>query len=381
MNIDVSSVDYVLSTTRSVRLRLDFEREVDMQVILDCIDIAEQAPTGGNLGSRRWIVITEEKQKEKIADLYYNSAGKWMVKARDSLVGTGHPNEKMMESAAYLAENLSKSPAIVIPTIIGVHDNSGRPGLFDSVIQSAWSFCLALRARGLGTAWTTAILSEQDDLNAVLEIPSQNTAIAMFPVAWTKGSEFSKVERKPARDITFFNTYGKTFIEGPVGKVSFSDGPGVSVEADVNCRVEQAWELITDINFPGKYSDEFVSASWDGDPQTVGIGSTFTGNNSNQYIGEWSVQCTIDDYQKNRVFGWCTGDPTYPGARWRLELDNLGSTTRIRHKVLLGPGSSGLTRLIEEQPEKEDRIIANRLKSIEANMRKVVDGMKGSLES
>ena len=97
MNIDVSSVDYVLSTTRSVRLRLDFEREVDMQVILDCIDIAEQAPTGGNLGSRRWIVITEQKQKEKIADLYFNSAGKWMVKARDSLVGTGHPNEKMME--------------------------------------------------------------------------------------------------------------------------------------------------------------------------------------------------------------------------------------------------------------------------------------------
>ena len=148
MNIDVSSVDYVLSTTRSVRLRLDFEREVDMQVILDCIDIAEQAPTGGNLGSRRWIVITEQKQKEKIADLYFNSAGKWMVKARDSLVGTGHPNEKMMESAAYLAENLAKSPAIVVPTIIGVHDNSGRPGLFDSVIQSAWSFCLALRARG-----------------------------------------------------------------------------------------------------------------------------------------------------------------------------------------------------------------------------------------
>ena len=124
-----------------------------------------------------------------------------------------------------------------------------------------------------------------------------------------------------------------------------------------------------------------MSASWDGDPQTVGIGSTFTGNNSNQHIGEWSVQCTIDDYQKNRIFGWCTGDPAYPGARWRLELDNLGSTTRIRHKVLLGPGSSGLTRLIEQQPEKEDRIIANRLKSIETNMRRVVDGMKDSLES
>ena len=152
MHLDSDVVDYVLSTTRSVRLRLDFERPVDPQIILDCIDIAEQAPTGGNRSSRRWIVVTQESQKEKIADLYLKAAGNWMIEARDKLAGSGHPNEKMMESAAYLAENLEKSPAIVIPTIIGTHDNSGKPGLFDSVIQSAWSFCLALRARGLGSA-------------------------------------------------------------------------------------------------------------------------------------------------------------------------------------------------------------------------------------
>ncbi len=93
MDLDANAVDYVLSSTRSVRLRLDFEREVDPQIILDCIDIAEQAPTGGNRSSRRWIVITEKSQKKKIADLYMKAAGSWMIKARDQLAGTGHPNE------------------------------------------------------------------------------------------------------------------------------------------------------------------------------------------------------------------------------------------------------------------------------------------------
>ncbi len=224
MDLDSDAVDYVLSSTRSVRLRLDFEREVDPQIILDCIDIAEQAPTGGNRSSRRWIIITGKSQKEKIANLYLKAAGNWMIQARDQLAGTGHPNEKMMESAAYLAENLEKAPVIVIPTIIGIHDNSGKPGLFDSVIQSAWSFCLALRARGLGSAWTTAVLSEQDELKRILSIPDGITEIALLPVAWTKGTNFSKVQRTPARDISYFNSYGITFENPSSSPISFSDG-------------------------------------------------------------------------------------------------------------------------------------------------------------
>ena len=381
MDLDTPSVDYVLSTTRSVRLRLDFDRNVDLQIVLDCIDIAEQAPTGGNRGSRRWVVVTDKAQKEKIAELYLKSAGNWMIKTRDKISGTSHPNEKMIESAAYLAENLAKSPVIVIPVIIGIHDNSGRPGLFDSVIQSAWSFCLALRARGLGSAWTTAILSEQDELKEILDIPSGITEIAMFPVAWTKGTDFSKISRTPSREITFFDEYGLTFENGPSSPISFSDGPGVSVEVDIDCPVSKVWEIATDINFPAKFSNEFVSAEWDNDIKEVGLGSKFTGKNNNKNIGEWTVECTIDVYDQQRIFGWCTGDPSSPGARWRFELEAFGSSTRLCHKVLLGPGSSGLTRLIEQQPDKEDRIIYIRAASIKENMTNVVEGIKTYLES
>ena len=146
MDIDVDSVDEALTTTRAVRLRLDLERPVDDDIIFACIDVAEQAPSGGNQGSRRWVIVRDPAVKTKIAELYMATGGEFMIGARDRIAGTGHPREKVMQSAAYLAEHLAEVPAIVIPTIIGVHDGSGRPGLFDSVIQSVWSVCVALWA-------------------------------------------------------------------------------------------------------------------------------------------------------------------------------------------------------------------------------------------
>ena len=134
MQIDVASVDHALMTTRAVRRRLDLERPVDQEILLECIDIAEQAPSGGNQGSRRWIIVQDQEIKDRIAEIYMESAGQWMIASYEKLEGTGHPQERVMASAAHLAQHLSEVPAIVIPTIIGVHDGSGRPGLFDSVI-------------------------------------------------------------------------------------------------------------------------------------------------------------------------------------------------------------------------------------------------------
>jgi len=380
VELDPKSVDYVLSTTRSVRLRLDFDRPVDPQIILDCIDIAEQAPTGGNIGSRRWIVITDHKKKAQISELYLKSAGNWMIDARDRLSGTGHPNERMFKSAAFLAENLERSPAIVIPAIIGIHDNSGRPGLFDSVIQSAWSFCLALRSRGLGTAWTTAILSEADELKKILDLPEGTTEIAMFPVAWTKGLDFKPAPRASSREITYFDSYGMTFENGPDNPFVFSNAPGVAVDVDIVASKRDVWDLMTDINFGSKFSNEFVGAKWDEESSSVKLGDTFTGRNRNEHIGEWTAKCTIDALESGRLFGWCTGDISSPGARWRYELFDLGGTIRVRHRVILGPGESGLTRIITENPRNESKIIRNRLSALRQNMQMVLDGMKASLE-
>ena len=121
----------------------------------------------------------------------------FMSAAAERLQGTGHPSEKVMASATYLAEHLAEVPAIVIPTVIGRHDGSGRPGLFDSVIQAAWSFCLALRARGLGTTWVTAALQDTAKVKEILRIPDDMTEIVLLPVAYTKGTDFKRARATP----------------------------------------------------------------------------------------------------------------------------------------------------------------------------------------
>ena len=385
MSMDVTSVDEALTTTRAVRLRLDLERPVDHQVVLDCIDVAEQAPSGGNQGSRRWIVVRDQKVKDRLAELYLESAGRWMIEARDRIAGTGHPNERVMTSAAHLAEHLAEVPVIVIPTIIGVHDGSGRPGLFDSVIQSVWSFCVAARARGLGTAWTTAILNRQDDIAELLDIPDGMTQIAMIPVAWTKGTEFRKAPRYPAREITYVDRFAHTWERGPSDPPRHADGPGTVVEVDIKAPPETVWRFMTDIGFGASFSEEFTGARWDegpdGEPGGPVVGARFTGANTHPAIGEWEVPCFVDRCEQPTEFGWVTSDPDNPGARWRFEATSIAGATRLRYSVILGPGPSGITAAIESMPDKEPRILARRIDEHRANMTKVVQGIKAAAEA
>jgi nitroreductase len=312
MTTDVEVVDRALTTTRAVRLRLDLERIVDIQIVYDCIDVAEQAPTGGNQGSRRWIVVRDPDLKSRLADLY---------------------NE-----AAHLAENLADVPLIVIPTIIGRHDSSGNPGLFDSVIQSAWSFCVALRARGLGTAWTTAVLAKDPELKELLDIPEDMTEIAMLPVAWTVGNDFKPAARHDARSIT-------------------------------------------DIDLPARFSDEFLGAAWADPVAGAVLGAEFVGRNERPTIGTWEVPCYISDLDPRRTFAWVTSDADNPGARWRFDLEPIAGAVRLRFSVVIGPGPSGITAAVQARPEKESRIIDRRMAEHRANMARVVKGISDLVEA
>jgi len=379
MNIDVSSVDHALTTTRAVRLRLDLERPVDNEIIYDCIDIAEQAPSGGNQGSRRWVVVRDPEIKAKLAELYMESAGQFMISGRDKLAGTGHPQERVMKSAAYLAEHLAEVPAIVVPTIMGVHDGSGRPGLFDSVVQSVWSFCVALRARGLGTAWTTAILGKRDELRDVLGVPETSTQIAMIPVAWYTGEDFKKAPRYPAREITFIDQYAHTWESGPSDPPTLADGPGTVVEVDIKAPIAQVWDLVTDISFGAQFSEEFVGARWADGHDGPAVGAEFIGSNTHDAIGEWDVPCFVNRCEENVEFGWVTSDPDNPGARWLFELASIAGAVRLRYSLRLGPGPSGISAAISAMPEKEPRILHRRVKEHRGNMQAVVDGIKAAV--
>jgi nitroreductase len=213
--LTIATVDHVLATTRAVRKRLDLTRPVDLATILECIDLAEQAPTGGNQANRRWLVVTDPSVRAAVADLYRAAGGDRIVALAERLRGSGHGSEAVMDSGAYLAEHLQEVPALVIACVFGVHDGSGRPGLFDSVLQSAWSFCLAARARGVGTAWTTLHLGRAGDVAALLGIPEDVTQAVLLPVAHTVGTGFRRAPRRPAAEITYLDRWGTAAATPP----------------------------------------------------------------------------------------------------------------------------------------------------------------------
>ena len=378
MAFPVGETDRLLSTTRSVRRRLDLEREVPEDLLLDCIDLAEQAPTGGNQTSRRWLIIRDPDTKAALADLYREAGGDWIVENAERTAGTGHRNERTLDSGARLARNLQHVPAIVLVTIYGEHDGSGRPGLFDSVIQAAWSFCLALRSRGLGSAWTTLHLGAADRVADLLDLPEGVTQIVLLPVAWTIGDDFQPAPRRPAREITWFDRWGHTTQRPADGPVVHADGPGVTVEVDVKAPPTDVWPYISDIQLPARFSDEFQGAEWLSD--TPEVGATFLGRNQNENLGDWEVTCHVAGYEENRVFAWNAGDAEDPSAQWRFDLIPLAGSTRLRFSMVLGPGPSGLTAVIDAMPDKEAKIIANRQKHQAANMRRTIEGIRDLVE-
>jgi nitroreductase/uncharacterized protein YndB with AHSA1/START domain len=380
--IDTAMIDHALMTTRSVRARLDLERDVPDQVILDCIDVAEQAPTGGNQGSRRWMVIRDQATKDAMAELYLKAGGSWVIESAKKLEGTDHHSAKMMQGARRLAENIAQVPALVIPTIIGRHDGSGRPGLFDSVIQAAWSFQVALRARGLGSTWTTMYLAEADAVAELLHLPDNVTQIALFPVAYTIGTDFRPAKRYPARDITYFDRYGFT-LEGDRSEPrTMANGPGVTAEIDIAAEPAAVWAAVTDLANHSRWSDELKIAVWDSSDDP-GVGSTFTGQNGNERIGEWQVTCTVTHWEPKRSFGWLVGtDAASAAARWRFDIEPIpGRQSRLRYHVDLGPGPSGLTGLIAENPDAEPLFIAGRQEMLRTNMAATIAGIGDELTS
>jgi nitroreductase len=376
---DTTDVDRVLRTTRSVRTRLDLTRPVADSLLFECIDLAEQAPTGGNISSRRWMVVRDPTTKERLAELYRDAGGQGIIDLADRLAGTGHTSERVMASGAHLARHLQEVPAIVIACIWGHHDGSGRPGLFDSVLQAAWSFCLAARARELGTAWTTLHLGRAGDVAELLGIPDGVTQVVLLPVAHTIGTEFQPAVRRPASEITYFDRWGYT-RERPStdGLAHLDDGVGVTVEVDIDARPSTVWGLVSDITTPTRFGGELQRAEWI-DPEP-GVGARFVGHNHLDGLGEWSTTSWVSRYEPERVFAWNVVDPDEPGAQWSFELQPIGRTVRLRHRVVLGPGVSGTSAMIRKRPEREQPILDRRLAQLRSSMQANVDGIRDLAE-
>ena len=213
MNLNLGA-DELLTSTRSVRKRLDFEKPVPREVLMECLDLALQAPTGSNAQGWQFMFIEDEAKKKALADIYRVAATPYLDMpapergdVRDEQIGA------VMSSAKFLNENFEKAPVLMIPCLEGRPDGAAagmQASYWGSLLPAVWSFMLALRSRGLGSAWTTLHLIGDGEKQAaeILGIPFDRYAQGgLFPIAYTKGTDFKKARRLPAEQFAHWNTW------------------------------------------------------------------------------------------------------------------------------------------------------------------------------
>lgn len=210
MKFDLAMTDELLATTRAARRRLDLDRPVPREIILECLELAVQAPTATNSQSWRWIVVDDAGKRKALAELYRSAAGDYFAHARAAAIERGDAQTgRVYDSATWLAENLDKVPVFVIACVEG-RPPADAPALilasaYASIYPAVWSFQLALRARGLGSTLTTLHLMREQEAARLLGLPDTVMQVALLPVGYTKGTDFKRAARPPVGTITHWN--------------------------------------------------------------------------------------------------------------------------------------------------------------------------------
>jgi nitroreductase len=201
------SPDELLTTTRSVRKRLDLGRPVPLELVRECLEIALQAPSGSNRQTWQWVVVTDARLRREIGGYYrravegYLASGGAAGKLFADDPARSPVQRRVGESVAYLGEHMGAVPVLVLPCIRGRMPAGNQAGFWGSVLPAAWSYMLAARARGLGSAWTTLHLRFEAEIAELLGLPADVHQGALIPTAYYTGDGFRPAARQPLDDV------------------------------------------------------------------------------------------------------------------------------------------------------------------------------------
>lgn len=216
MAMDLNTVDHLLTTTRSVRKRLDLTRPVEPEILEKCLEIAFQAPTGSNSQGWQFVVVTDVAKRKAIADHYRTAFAAYREMSGDQPQRqAGDPRqaqtERIVDSATYLVDHLHEVPVHILACVEGRVEaplTVLQASMYGSILPAAWSLMLALRSRGIGSAWTTLHLVYENEVAELLGIPRNYTQAVLLPAAYFTGEDFKPAKRLPASQHIHWNTWG-----------------------------------------------------------------------------------------------------------------------------------------------------------------------------
>lgn len=224
---NLSEIDYLLTTTKAVRRRLDLTRPVSRQLLLECIEIGCFAPNASNAQEWHWVVIDDPALRKRVGDQYRKMATAPVQQMLETKLSRGDDaGARISRSILWLAEHMSDVPAIVIPCYDvpaaearyrdlipdpalrehgGAETHAMTSGMYASILPAVWNFQLALRSRGLGSVLTTAHQGDQTAMADILGLPREWDQTCLIPVGYTIGESFSRSRRKPIDDVVVWN--------------------------------------------------------------------------------------------------------------------------------------------------------------------------------
>jgi nitroreductase len=197
-------IDHLLSTTRAVRRKLDLDRPVEPEVLDECLNLALQAPTPGNIQAWRWLVVRDQDVKNRLAVLF-REVGEAYLAERASAAPP-----RALASGRHLLEVIDRVPVFVIPVLAGrpAGDNAVDAAFYGGIFPAVWNFQLALRSRGLGSTLTTYHLAREAEAAEILGIPEGHTQAGLLPVAYTTVPDFKPAARNPLSDVAYLDHWG-----------------------------------------------------------------------------------------------------------------------------------------------------------------------------
>ncbi|WP_026877879.1 nitroreductase family protein [Jiangella gansuensis] len=210
--MDTTVTDHLLSTTRAVRRKLDLDREVEPEVLAECLRLAVQAPTPGAAQSWRWLVVRDQETRNQLGALFREVGAAYMRNRIAAAGSAAHeqPMKRIIASGQYLVDVIERVPVFVIPCLLGrpTGRNAADAVFYGGIFPAVWSFQLALRSRGLGSTLTSYHLEREEEAARILGIPDDVTQVGLLPVAYTTTQDFKPGTRQPVEDLSYLDRWG-----------------------------------------------------------------------------------------------------------------------------------------------------------------------------